>query len=159
VTFLHAEQQARPEAHESFAVPVLMIVLACLAVIRVLRSSIAPAISAGVLPIALDERHWTYPVAIFIGLLGLAALVWIRRRLSLAMPTVSAHSTEASIDHVCERKTGNRFWLFSLIAFVTVLSFASQFTGLRFILLPLIVMAYEVLGHPEARFFFPYCVS
>lgn len=132
------------------AAPVLVIVLASLAVIWLLRSSIGPAISAGVLPIALDERHWMYPVAICLGLVALSSLSWILQRAGFGMDTLSEHTALESIDEVLETTSHDCFWLFHLLAFVLCLALAGQFTGLRFILFPpLIVMAYEIFGHPE----------
>jgi hypothetical protein len=132
------------------AAPVLMIVLASLAVIWVLRSSIGPAISAGVLPIALDERNWMYPVAICLGLVALASLSWIWQRTGFAMDAQSEHTATEAVDEALETTSHDRFWLLHMLAFVLCLALTSQFTGLRFILFPpLIVMAYEIFGHPE----------
>jgi magnesium-transporting ATPase (P-type) len=44
----------------------------------------------------------------------------------------------------------NRFWTITLLTFVLLLGVPAQRTGLPFILFPpLIVMAYELFGHPE----------
>jgi hypothetical protein len=44
----------------------------------------------------------------------------------------------------------DRFWVVTLLTFVLLLGVPAQLTGLRFILFPpLIVMAYELFGHPE----------
>lgn len=132
------------------AVPILMIVLASLAVIWLLRSSIGPAISAGVLPIALNERHWMYPVAIFLGLVALSSLLWIWQRTGLGRDARPASAAFESIDEALETTSHDRFWLLHLLAFSLCLALAGQVTGLRFILFPpLIVMAYEIFGHPE----------
>ena len=132
------------------AIPVLLIVLANLAVIRLLRSAIEPALSAGVLPMVLDERHWMYPVAIFLGLTGLVLLLWTWQRCGASTDVVEERPKEASIDDAPEANPGGRLWLLHLVGFVLVLSVAVQWTGLRFILFPpLVVMAYEILGHPE----------
>jgi hypothetical protein len=132
------------------AVPVLLIVLASVAVIWFLRSSIGPAISAGVLPIALDERHWMYPVAIFLGLMALASLSRIWQRTGFGMDARTEIMAPESVDEALESASHDRFWLLHLLAFVLCLALAGEFTGLRFILFPpLIVMAYEIFGHPE----------
>lgn len=132
------------------AIPILVIVMASLAIIRLLRSSIAPAISAGVLPMVFDERQWMYPLAIFIGLVGLVVLLLIWRKLSSSTDARQLESRADSIDDALETEPTNRIWLVTLLAFVLVLALAGQFTGLRLILFPpLIVMAYEILGHPE----------
>ncbi len=132
------------------AVPILVLVLASLAVIRLLRSSIGPAISAGVLPIALDERHWIYLVAVCIGLVALAALSWIWRKWGFGTEALRADSATEPVDDALEARSHDRFWLLHLLVFVLILAAAGQFTGLRFLLFPpLIVMAYEIFGHPE----------
>ena len=118
------------------AIPVLLIVLANLAVIRLLRSAIEPALSAGVLPMVLDERHWMYPVAIFTGLTGLVLLLWTWQRCGASTDAVEERPKEASIDAALEANPGNRLWLLHLVGFVLVLSVAGQWTGLRFILFP-----------------------
>jgi uncharacterized membrane protein len=67
--------------HVSYsAIAMAMMVLASLLIIKLLRSAIGPAISAGVLPMVLNERNWIYPAAIFMGLVGLVATMWIWRR-------------------------------------------------------------------------------
>jgi hypothetical protein len=131
------------------AIPVLLIVLASLVIIRLLRSTVTPAISAGVLPMALDERHWMYPVAIFIGLVGLTVMLGIWQRYGYATESAPVDTEDRTIDAL-EANSTDRFWLVTLLAFVLVLALVGQFTGLRFILFPpLIVMAYEILGLPE----------
>lgn len=131
-------------------VPVLVIVLASLAVIRLLRSSIAPAFSAGLLPMVLGERHWMYPAAICAGLAGLALLLRTWQKYGLVRPAFERQPTSPSIDDALEANPIGRWWVFNLIAFVLVVAAASQWTGLHFILFPpLVVMAYEILGHPE----------
>ena len=130
------------------AVAVLLIVLASLLVIRVLRTSIAPALSAGLLPMVLGERHWIYPVAIFAGLASLALLLWAWKR--YGPPMTAVQPPEETIDDELEANPTHRFWLVTMIAFVLVLASVGQLTGLHFILFPpLVVMAYEILGHPE----------
>jgi len=56
-------------------------VAVCLLVIRGLRSPIVPALSAGVLPLALGITSWNYPLAILAGTGGLALLVILRPRI------------------------------------------------------------------------------
>src|SRR5580698_719975 len=57
-----------------------LIVAVSLLVIKLLKSMMAPAISAGVLPMVLVEGSWIYPVAVFAGLslLALVLLAWKR---------------------------------------------------------------------------------
>jgi hypothetical protein len=119
-------------------------VLAGLFIIRLLRSDIAPAISAGVLPIVLNERHWMYPLAICIGLVGLVAILKVWQRCSSSM------GPEPEEVDALEADSTDRHWFVTLLAFVIALAVIGQFAGLRFILFPpLIVMAYEIFGHRE----------
>ncbi len=61
-------------------VAVLLDVGLTLLVIAALRSPIVPALSAGLLPLALGIHTWTYPFSILIGTGGLALLIALRRR-------------------------------------------------------------------------------
>src|SRR3979490_903559 len=63
---------------------VLLTVGAAIVIILALRSPIAPAISAGLLPLVLGVKSWWYPPAILLGTAMLAALSVLWRKLSLA---------------------------------------------------------------------------
>ncbi len=130
---------------------ILLIVIASLIVIKLLRSSMSPAISAGVLPLLLNEHSWLYPVAIFLDLSLLLLILTLRKRYPSSTSTQSASEAEHSqVLDALEAVPGNRFWFVALLSFVFVVGSAAQFTGLRFLLFPpLIVMGYELLGHPE----------
>ncbi|MCX5966429.1 MAG: hypothetical protein NTV57_02055 [Cyanobacteria bacterium] len=66
---------------------VLLVVGLSLLLIAALRSPIVPALSAGLLPLALDIHSWTYPFAILIGTGGLALVsLWRARRASDGVP-------------------------------------------------------------------------
>lgn len=138
--------------HASYgAVSIALIVLASLIIIKLLRSTIGPALSAGALPMVLGERSWMYPAAIFLGLTALVAILWMWRRYGPRFHTPQDDSGNDSrvIDEL-ESTPHDRFWVVTLLAFVLLLGVPAQLTGLRFILFPpLIVMAYELFGHPE----------
>ena len=128
---------------------VLLIVGLSLLVMRLLRSAIAPAISAGVLPLVLGVKSWMYPLAILFGVAVLVGLL-IAWRKGGVLPRECPRHAAGDIDDVLESQPGGRLWLAVLLVFVTGTGLAAQVTGLRFILFPpLIVMAYEMLGHPE----------
>lgn len=58
-------------------------VAGCLLLIKALRSPIVPAISAGVLPLALGIQDWAYPASILVGTGSLALLSrWRSHRLA-----------------------------------------------------------------------------
>ena len=133
------------------AIPVALIVLASLIIIKLLGSAIGPALSAGALPMVLGERSWMYPAAIFLGLTGLVAILWIWQRYGPRFGPPSRYSrNDSDVINELESAPHSRFWVVTLLAFVLLLGVPAQFTGLRFILFPpLIVMAYELFGHPE----------
>ena len=134
---------------------ILLIVVVSLVVIKLLRCSISPAISAAVLPFVLSERGWLYPLAIFFDLSLLVLILMLRKREHFCTCTHSSTKTVRAqgfpeVLDTLEAAPGNRSWVIALLGFVLVVGSAAQFTGLRLILFPpLIVMGYELLGHPE----------
>jgi hypothetical protein len=104
-----------------------------------------------VLPMVLGERAWGYPVAIFADLISLFAVLLLWQRFGPHRTEVSKSESEHStIGDAREALAPGRFWVVTLIAFVLVLGAAAQWSGLRFLLFPpLIVMAYEIFGHAE----------
>jgi hypothetical protein len=138
--------------HVSYGtIAIAAVALGSLLIIKLLRSAIAPAISAGVLPIVLDERSWVYPAAIFAGLVGLVALLLSWRRYGPRTDHSSTNEAEHSrLIDALETESHDRFWVITLLAFVLVLGLVAEHTGLRLLLFPpLVVMAYEVFGHLE----------
>jgi hypothetical protein len=133
------------------AVAIALIMLLSLLVIRLFRSTIAPAISAGVLPMVLSERSWIYPAAIFVDLIGLVGILLLWQRFGVPREERSKHEQEHSaIVDPLEVPPRDRFWLLTLLTFVLVLGVCAQVSGLRFLLFPpLLVMAYEIFGHSE----------
>jgi hypothetical protein len=70
--------------HFSFnGLTVLLIVALSTVVIALLRSSIAPAMSAGVLPLVLGVKSWLYPSSIILTLIALSAISVIWRKFHL----------------------------------------------------------------------------
>ncbi len=130
---------------------ILLIVIVSLAVIKLLKSSMSPAISAGVLPLLLNEHSWLYPVAILADLSLLALILMLRKRyLHFPIRDSVSNARHSQVLDTLEAAPQNRFWLVALIGLVLVVGGAAQFTGMRFLLFPpLIVMGYELFGHPE----------
>src|ERR1700733_10481324 len=130
---------------------IALIVTFSLVIIKLMKSTIVAAISAGVLPMALSELSWRYPLAIFVDctVLVLLFLLWKH----YAAPTDPAHQTETNASKVIDSLEGishDPFWGLGLMIFVVALGIAAQATDLRFLLFPpLIVMAYELFAHPE----------
>jgi hypothetical protein len=137
---------------------VLLNVIAAIAVVLGLRSPVAPAISAGLLPLVLGVTSWWYPPGIMFGTVLLAALSipWKRYSASdgaLVAETVKEIAEEAAEDITHEVAAPVRArWekLAALIAFVAVAVLAVKLTGWRFILFPpLVVIGFEMFVLPD----------
>ena len=139
---------------------VLLTVAGAIAVIFILKSPIAPAISAGLLPLTLGVKSWWYPPGILLGsgLLAVMSVQW--KRLSVPQNEVESVRalviTNENVEH-----TDRWGWLAALMTFVTLGVFCVELTGhpavqrmfgnsreLRFILFPpLVVIGFEMFGH------------
>ena len=129
------------------ALSVLLDVLASVLVISASRSPIAPAISAGLLPLVLGVHSWWYPAVITFGTALLAVLSVIQCRL---YPPPSRPTARDVVDDVMERTPPALGWLLPFVWVVTLLSGLAQWTGLRFILFPpLVVIGFEMFAHPQ----------
>ena len=127
---------------------VLLNIGSALAVIIALGSPIAPAISAGLLPLVLGVKSWWYPPGILFGTMILAGASFPWRSL------MARHVTE-------ERRLAGRqpilaapkgwFWAIAYLAFIVMALAIVELTGLRFILFPpLAVIGFEMFGHIES---------
>jgi hypothetical protein len=136
---------------------VLLTVGGAIAVVLALRSPVAPAISAGLLPLVLGVKSWWYPPAIALGTVLLATLS-VPWKKYCAAPMVAAAPQENDearedlqsdlIDDLIETTPSGYAWLVVLMAFVAVAVFFVKLTGLRFVLFPpLVVIGFEMLGH------------
>ena len=126
---------------------VILNVGAALAVILALGSPIAPAISAGLLPLVLGVRSWGYPAGIMFGtvLLAAASLVWRR----LIMGRIS--SAAGAIIQSPPATPRGLSWIAAYFAFLAAAVAVVKLTGLRFILFPpLAVIGFEMFGHVES---------
>jgi len=148
---------------------VLITVVACIAVIRALRSPVAPAISAGLLPLVLGVTSWWYPPGILFGSTLLAAISIPWRRYTTSCPSSrpplgsdddqSADPPSVAPSHDATDAPGatpatavplNMPAMLALLTFVVIAVGAVKLTGMRFILFPpLVVILYEMLLHRE----------
>jgi hypothetical protein len=129
---------------------ILLIVTVCLLLIALLKSNIAPAISAGTLPLVLGIKSWLYPLSIVIGLVALVSifLLWRRRYRRTYQGTVEISTSD---NDLLETRPTGIVWILPFYLFVTVMAFCATGSGLRFILFPpLIVIAYEMFAHPTS---------
>ena len=135
-----------------YRVPIiLLIVTVCLLLLALLKSNIAPAISAGVLPLVLGIKSWLYPASIVLGLVALVGifLPWRRRYRRKYAGTLEVST--ADLDDVLETPPSGKKWIVPFFLFLTVMGSCAAASGLRFILFPpLIVMAYEMFAHPTS---------
>ncbi len=129
---------------------VVLVVTLCLLLLALLRSNIAPTIAAGMLPIVLNTKSWSYPVAVLVGLAALVTILlpWrIRCRQKYHATGVAMNN----VDDIFEtRATGNK-WALPFFAFLTLMAACAAVSGFRLILFPpLFVIAYEMFAHPTS---------
>jgi hypothetical protein len=142
---------------------VLITVGGAIAVLSATRSPIAPAISAGLLPLTLGVTSWWYPPGILFGstLLALISIPWKRYTENIAgteRETTNIGIAEVDTIEIAEVHTDGANndgdttairWLAAIAIFVVVAVAFVKVTGLRFILFPpLVVIAYEMFRHP-----------
>jgi len=131
---------------------VLLTVGGAIAVVLALRSPVAPAISAGLLPLVLGVKSWWYPPAILLGTVLLATLsVPWKKYCAARTAAASSRSDEVKdhlVDDLIELTPHGYKWILALLAFVALAVFFVKLTGLRFVLFPpLVVIGFEMLGH------------
>lgn len=128
---------------------VLSCIAASLLIIRLLKSPIAPAISAGLLPIVIGEESWWYPFAVFFGVVTLTALLAIFRKFISTSKEIGAASADDIFDEVVEQLPRQYKWIPFFLIFLIGGMWMVDLTGVRFILFPpLVVIAYEMFSHP-----------
>jgi hypothetical protein len=130
-------------------VSVMLTVGASILIIEVLHSPVAPAISAGLLPLVVGIHSWWYALGILLGcfLLALLSVPWKRL---MALPLAPAAADDVLADELEETTTTRYAWLLPLLGFVAASTLLVRLTGLRFILFPpLVVIGFEMFGHTE----------
>lgn len=126
---------------------VILIVGLSAAVIAMLRSSIAPAMSAGLLPMVLGIRSWVYPVGMTATLVVLSGIAVLWRKYH---SREERDNTAPDIEDVLESPPRGKSWVLVLLIFAGALAELARVTGLRFIIFPpLVTIAYEMFGHTE----------
>ena len=125
-------------------VSVMLTVVGALTIILALHSPIAPAISAGLLPLALGVTSWWYPAGIIFGtvLLAVLSLVW-KNAFTITDNTPDASEDEDTVPGV------ESYWrLLALLLLVIAAVAVVKLTGLRFVLFPpLVVIGFEMFVH------------
>ncbi len=129
---------------------ILLALVATVGVIFALRSTVAPAISAAVLPIVLSVTSWLYPLGVVCTLSVLTGILLVWRASAMGERLIPGEGPDELTVEALESPPKGGWWFPGLLLFVTLVGLTAQITGWRYILFPpLIVMAYEMLGHPE----------
>jgi len=132
---------------------VLLTVGGAFTIIEILKSPVAPAISAGLLPVVVEIKSWWYAPGILLGCVMLAILSIPWKRFIVERTTISADLDTKNSDHrqdELEKTSSGYAWMLPLLGFVAVATFLVKLTGLRFILFPpLVVIGFEMFGHVE----------
>lgn len=127
---------------------VLLTVGSSVGLIMLLGSPIAPAISAGLLPLVLGVKSWWYPPGVLLGTVLLAALSILWQRLSIAQNWLEPITAVDVVDETLEQNPATSWWLIALMLFVAMAVLVVKLTGLRFVLFPpLVVIGFEMFGH------------
>ncbi len=121
-----------------------------MAIIGVLRSPVAPAISAGLLPVIFGIQSWWYPPSILFGTAALAIASIIHRRWAdHGDPADPEPEVEITAD-IIERPPSRYGWLPFFMLFVVVAAALAQATGWRALLVPpLVVTGFEMFAHAD----------
>ena len=129
---------------------VLLSVAIALLIIKALDSPVAPAISAGLLPVVLGEGSWWYPLSILFGtsLLAVSLLVY-RKSLAGTIESIPEWLTSVE-DDLVEQAPSQYAWLPFFVLFLVLGLMLVELTDWRFILFPpLVVIGFEMFAHPE----------
>ena len=129
-------------------VSVLLTIGAAILVIKLLRSPITPAISAGLLPLSLGISSWTYPVSLLVGLVLLASISLVWRR--LVPPPPEAGTPRDVVDDIVEEAPHDYSWIPFFFVFLLIAILLVQLTGWRLLLFPpLVVIGFQMFAHPS----------
>jgi hypothetical protein len=123
---------------------VIVTVAGALAIVLGLDSPVAPAISAGLLPLTLGLKSWWYPPGIVFGTLLLAILSTIWKQIVLGTPGGAPPSADEDTEPEAES-----WWpIAALMLLVAIAVTIVKFTHLRFVLFPpLVVIGFEMFVH------------
>ncbi len=118
-----------------------------LLLIRILKSPVAPAISAGLLPIALSEGSWWYPASVAAGTGFLVVGLFVYRT---AFPSAVAEPPEPVKASAVNHPKNTYYWLPFYLMFLVLAAGLVKATDARFILFPpLLVIGFEMFAHSE----------
>lgn len=129
-------------------IAILVTVGLAIIIIRLLRSPVAPAISAGLLPVTLGVTSYWYPVSLLFGLGLLALITVVRRALSPAVRNPASGCN--TLDDVLEELPPDYSWVPFFLIFLTGVALLAAISGERLLLYPpLVVIAFEMFAHTK----------
>ena len=133
--------------HLAYGLPSILVTVICaVAIIRILKSPIAPAISAGLLPLTLGVTSWWYPPSLLIGTVALAVISLLWRR--IFPPPPSAGSPADRADDIVEEPPIGFSHVPFFFGFLLLAAAIAGATGWRFVLFPpLVVIGFEMFAH------------
>ena len=128
---------------------VLTTVTASIMVIMILRSPVAPAISAGLLPLVLGVKSSWYPPGIVFGCVVLALISAWWKRYTLSVIDQPEMRTGDRDESETAGESSAVHTLAGVLIFTAIAVAAVKLTNLRFILFPpLVVIVFEMLRDP-----------
>lgn len=128
---------------------VLLAVGGALAVLRLLRSPIGPAISAGLFPVVFAEKSWWYPPAVFMGTAVLAVICAAWKRSPMVCRQASSVPEGGSVPPPELPHAGYAYLALGIFLILAV--WCVDLTGLRFLLFPpLAVLGFETFSRPRS---------
>jgi len=130
------------------AASIAICIVGAMIILKLMRSPIAPAISACFLALSLGEKGWLYPLAILLGTSALAVLSSAYRRFFDKGAAHAATSADDRVDDEIESLPKQFLWIPFLVIFLGVAYLLSMATGMRMVLFPpLVVIAFEMFAH------------
>lgn len=130
---------------------VLLSVAISLIIIKVLRSPIGPAISAGLLPVVLKVGSGWYPPAVLFGTTLLVGSLFLYRKMVFKNSRDEPHWIGFVETDVIEQLPRQYAWLPFFLVFLMIAIQLVKLTDLRFILFPpLAVIGYEMFAHSDS---------
>ena len=129
-------------------IAVLLAVGFAIVIIRLLQSPIAPAISAGLLPVTLGITSYWYPVSLVFGT-GLLAIITVLRK-GLRPTPPNPGLTPDTVDDALEELPPDYSWMPFFLIFLAGVALLAVFSGERLLLYPpLVVIGFEMFAHTK----------
>jgi hypothetical protein len=132
------------------AASIAICIVGAMLILKLMRSPIAPAISACFLALSLGEKSWLYPLAILLGTGSLAVLSSIYRRFFDKGVPYAVPSATDRIDDEIESLPKQFLWVPFFVVVLGATYLLSMATGMRMVLFPpLVVIAFEMFAHAD----------